>query len=282
MRHALLVVGLLLASPAARAACDQPAVAGDLARLLTTADLAFADLDADAFRAALAEVRRGIPCLGERLPAGEAASYHRAEAFQAFLDRDHALAVQHFQAMLGASPGIQLPEDYAPEGHPLRTDFEIAEGLPAVATRALAWPEGARVYVDGREAREAPTTLPFVLQVVQEDGAVGLSTLVEVGAALPLAVAPATTSSRAEPASASRDRRKLGPPLVATAAVAAAASASLYGMSVAREDAFWDPATPDADLDELRRQANTMASVSLGAGIVAVGATTAAVITFAW
>lgn len=279
----VLALGALLAARSAQAACPAPVAAADLARQLSSADAAFADLDDAGFRGAVAGARQGLPCVGEPLSAGQVAAWHRAEALLAFLDRDHAATVQHFQAMLGASPGWQLSEELAPDGHPLRTDFDIALGLGPPPRAALAPPSDGSLRVDGVAASTAPQGLPYVLQHLDATGAVRLTQAVEVGATPPDygAVASAEGSRPTRPAP---DRRKarLGPPLVATAVVAGAASAGLYGLSAARVGEFWDPATADGELDRLRGEANGMATASLCAAIVAVGAGTAAVVTFAW
>lgn len=279
----LTAVGLLALSSTADAACERQFSGNELARFLSTADVAFVDLDDQTFRQALVQARQSIPCLSEPLSTSQASAYHRAEAFQAFLDRDHTGAVQSFRAMLRASPGMLLSEDFAPQGHPLRIDFEIAEGLPSAATRAVPLPDGSVAYVDGMEATVAPDSLPFVLQIIDPDGALTVSTLVDTGASLPdTGVVIEESTGGRERAGASSQRSKLRAPLVATAVVAAVTSASLYGMSTSRQAEFWDPTTPDSELQSLRRQSNTMASVSLGAGIVAVGTGTAAVLSFTW
>ena len=293
MRPSQLAAGLALLLPAlvaggpARAACAEPVSPSQLAQLLSTADAAFADLDAEVFSGALAQARAGVPCLSAPLSAGQVAAYHRAEAFQSFLDRDHAAAVQHFRAMLAASPGYRLSDLVAPDGHPLRVDFDIAQGLPVDPPRTLPAPLVGGLRVDGKETRLAPTALPFVLQQVDAEGKVLSSTLVEQGSTMLGYDAVEEASGRrsrgeAPSAGADRTRSRLGPPLVAAAIVTGATSAALYGMSSARAGEFWDPATPQDELQSLRSQANSMAYASLGVGVVAVGAGTAAVLSFAW
>lgn len=278
---ALAALGLF-ALPAA-AACPRELSPDELARMLSTADAAFADLDADVFGEALSSVRAGVPCVNKALTAGQVAAYHRAEAYQSFLDRDHAGAVQHFRAMLAAAPGYRLSEEIAPEGHPLRVDFEIAQGLPAEATRSLPAPTSGSLRVDGRLTDQAPRALPFVLQQVDDSGKVMLSTLVEAGSTLELYPAQESPRRGKDPEKAGA-RRTITMPLVAATLVTGATAAALYGMSNAQVNEFWDPAPP-ADPDELarlQRQANTTATLSLGLGLVAAGTGTAAVLSFAW
>ncbi|RME29156.1 MAG: hypothetical protein D6798_00745 [Deltaproteobacteria bacterium] len=281
-----VVLALAVAPAAASAACDAPVGVDELARLLSTADAAFAELDADTFTSALVQARRAIPCLSEPLNSNVTSNLHRAEAFQAFLDRDHARAVQHFRAMLLASPGYILSEMVAPDGHPLRIDFEIAEGLPAAEMIELTPPASGFMWVDGRPGSEAPADLPYILQVGDETGAVVLSRFVDVGSTPP-AYEPAARDRRRRGAAASASaddgrRRRLGPPLVAAAVVGGVASASLYAMSAERNHEFWDPATADEDLQRLRSQTNTLAYASLATGVIAVGTGTAAVLSFTW
>lgn len=280
---ALAVFGLALLSVPAVAACPRELSPDELARLLSTADAAFADLDAEVFSVALASVRAGVPCVNKALTAGQVAAYHRAEAFRSFLDRDHAGAVQHFRAMLAAAPGYRLSEEIAPEGHPLRVDFEIAQGLPAESTRSLPAPTTGSLRVDGRLTDQAPRALPYLLQQVDDSGKVMVSTLVEAGSTMELYPAQEPARGGKDPREANA-RRTITMPLVAATLVTGATAAALYGMSNAHVNEFWDPATP-ADPDELarmQRQANTTATLSLGLGLVAAGTGTAAVLSFAW
>lgn len=284
--HPLLALALLapalLASRPAAAACDEPVSPARLAQLLSTADAAFADLDADTFTQALGQARAAVPCLSSPLSSGQVAAYHRAEAFQSFLDRDHASAVQHFRAMLVASPGYRLSELVAPDGHPLRVDFDIAQGLPAEPKRTLPAPVEGSLRVDGSDTLQAPVALPFVLQQVDAEGRVLGSALVEPGSTMLGYAAVEQDDARRARSGGGATRRRLGPPLVAAAVVTGATSAALYGMSAARAGEFWDPATPQDELSGLRSQTNTLAYASLGVGVVAIGAGTAAVLSFAW
>ncbi len=281
---ATATLGLLVSAPA-QAACDRQFTPDELARFLSTADAAFADLDGDTFSAALVEARKAIPCLSAPLNSSVASAYHRAEAFQSFLDRDHAATVQHFRAMLDASPGYLLSEMIAPEAHPLRTDFEIAQGLPPDAERTLAAPTEGSLVIDGEPGNQAPTSLPFVFQHLDVEGKPTVSRFVEIGATLPEygAVVESSRSTRRSGGGDSSARsRRLGPPLVAAAVVTGVASASLYGMSSARNQEFWNPQTSREELEGLRRQTNNLAYASLGTGVVAIGVGTAAVLTFVW
>lgn len=282
----LIVAHLAVAARPARAACSSPTTPDEVARHLSSADVAFAELDADAFTGALGQARSAIPCLDRPLTAGQAAAWHRAEAFQAFLERDHATVVQHFRAMLAASPGYRLSEDIAPEGHPLRIDFEIAQGLPAEPTRELPAPREGVLRVDGRLSTQAPRTLPYLLQQVDEQGRVLVSATVASGSTMD--VYPAKEGTARAPGKESGGKkagiRGISVPLVAAAVVSGGTSAALYGLSQAKVEQFWDPATPvEADgLARLQRQANTSASLSLGLGLVAAGTGTAAVLSFVW
>ncbi|NOY26561.1 MAG: hypothetical protein GXP62_11865 [Oligoflexia bacterium] len=275
---AVMLAGFALSAAPAQAACDKPVSPGELARMLSTADAAFGNMDAVSFRSALSLVRSSIPCLSGPLAESQAAAYHRAEAYDAFLNRDHAAVVQQFRALLSASPGYRLSDQVAPDGHPLRTDFEIAQGLPTEPSRPLPPPVAGSLRVDGRASTQAPVALPFLVQQVDDEGNVLTSALVEQGSTL----TPYPALQQPVPTLRSGGKRRVGVPLVAAALVAGVASAGLYGFSSARASDFWDPATPDDELQQLRRQTNATGYASLGAGIVAIGAGTAAVLTFVW
>ena len=263
-----LVCALALgASPGtARASeCQDYLRAKDLVRIITEGDTAFSALDDETFASARREAVKSVQCLEEPLSPGQAALLHKLQALGAFVDRDDAAAVASFHSLVLASPGYALPDSLAPEGHPLRTHFAVAEGMVVVPGAPLPTPKSGRVHVDGRPATAAPQGRPWVFQHIDDSGAVLGSALVASGEGVP---EYANKGLPVEPGA----RRGLNRPLAVTSGVAALASGALYLSARGTAAQFWEPTTPTGQLDGLRDRTNTLGWLSAGAGVVAVGA----------
>lgn len=267
-RSARVALSLLLCGlgTRAQATCAEPAATQQLGQVISAGNAAFGSLDADGFRQADSEASRLLPCLDEALDPVQVSALHKMHALAAFLDRDHAAAVAAFRSMLASAPGYRLSEDLAPPNHPLRVDFEVAAGTASVAGTPLEAPKRGWVHVDGKAQDEVPVDRPWVFQRFDEDGQVLSTALVPVGADLP------PYPSRARGGSSARV------PLWITTGVAAAASGTFFLLAQSNEQAFWDPSTPDAELPGLRSQTNTFGWLSAGAGVLAVGTGTGAVL----
>ena len=272
-----LFVGLVLlggAAPAS-AACPVPVPVRELSQTVSLGDAAYTAMDEEAFQAAEAQAARMLPCVGEEITSSNAASYHRLQALSAFLVRDHARTVASFRAVLAAAPGYVLPEDLAPPNHPMRVDFEVAQGAVDAPPRPLPRAREGWVKVDGRSEASAPTDRPWVFQHLDDAGQVVHTALVPSGGAVP------DYASRGRVASAAAGPR-LSKPLAITAGVATVASGVFFLAARGAEANFWDPTTPTADLDSLRTRTNTLGWLSAGVGVVAVGAGAGAVISGTW
>jgi hypothetical protein len=272
----LLALGALLgAGGAAHAADCPPTTAKELAREVSTGDAAFSDMDEEGFRTARANTLTLLPCLGEGITPGQAAVWHRMQALGSFLDRDHAGAVSSFRSVLAASPGYALPESLAPDGHPLRIHFAVAEGTMSTPERELPAPRDGWTHVDGRAAHTAPVDRPYVLQVFDGGGRVLNTSVVSPGQDLP---EYESRGGRSDVDSAV----SLNKPLAITAGSAALLSGVFYLAARSNSNSFWDPATAAGDLDSLRTRTNTFGWLSAGAGVVALGTGAGAVFSGTW
>lgn len=268
--------GLLSPSTAAASECAEAVTARQLAQHVSAGDVAFADLDEEGFQSARWEAGQSVRCLNEPLSSGQVASFHRLEALAAFLDRDHANAVMSFKSVLAVAPGYDLPLSLAPDNHPLRVDFEVASGLADGGQELLPPPAEGEVRIDGMVAEAAPLGRPFVFQYIDGDGVVRSSELVRPG--MPIPEYPAGKVRGSSRSGGGGGGFGINTPLAVTAGVAALTSVGLYAAASSRSASFWSPATPSAQLPELRRQTNTLQGLSLGAGVVAVGAGAGAVV----
>ena len=137
--RALLVL-IVHRAPTAAAACPAPAASLETAR--AAAEEAYEGMDAGAFAAARDVAREALGCQDARVAPPLAAVYHRLEALDAYLSRDHDRARAAFRAALSADPETALPLSLAPEANPLRALFDEARALSDSPGPAAALPEG--------------------------------------------------------------------------------------------------------------------------------------------
>ncbi len=288
-----LIVGLGMlfmgGTAMAQGGCDQPVSGADLARHISKADVAFAQMNAEAFRAARWEADRAIPCMGEAVQVGQAAAFYRMQALGAFMDQDHARTVGWFKSVFAVAPQYVLPETLAPEGHPLRIDFEVAQGMPPMRGEAIPRPALGLIRVDGKVGVELPKDRPYLWQWADTDGRARRTAVVRPGQAPPRYATVRGVQSL--PRNRSRGRatqaKRMKPagisvPLVIVAGSAAIVSGVSYGVASSKAQRFWSRSTPNGQLPDLRQQTNTWAWVSVGAGAVAVGTGAGAVISGTW
>jgi len=262
---------LALGAGPAHAACPTQVSPDDLSLRLTEADVAFLDLDEEGFEQARTAAAWSVPCLSGSIASGQAAGFHRVEALGSFLARDHAATVRSFRSVLAASPGYLLSEDVAPEGHPLRMLFDVAEGLAPATGPELATPRKGEIWIDGVSVMAQPAGRPFIFQHLGPEGEIYASALVQAGGSLP-----------AYAAIREKKRAGLNMPLAITAGASALASGGLYLLAGGQAAQYWDAATPEGDLDALRGKANALGWASVGTGMIAVGAGAGAVLVGTW
>jgi hypothetical protein len=262
---------------AAEPSCEQFFDARTFHQRVSEGDSAYAEMDLQAFQAARLGAREMVPCLAEPLSPAQVAGFHRIEALGAFLARDHAGAVASLRSLMAAAPGYQLSSELAPDGHPLRLYFNIAENalvLPGspVAARPDGW-----TMVDGSTSAEWPIDRPYLYQEFDPSGGVRMSTVRASGVAPPGFTAEPDAAVRSSTAG-TKTARTLGFISAGSAVVAG----GLYLGARASAGQFWDPATSAEELDSLRRRTNTFGALSAGVGFVAVGTGGAALFVGTW
>ena len=150
-------------------------------------------MNIEAFEHSRAEALDILPCLEEQLPPANVASFHRMQAYAAFVSQDDTGAIASFQAALGLQPGYRLPSSIAPEGSPLQLLYDRANQATSAPTQPLQPPTDISLYIDGLLSTAIPSDRPYLLQILATDGAVSWSGYLEPGAPLPeLAVADST------------------------------------------------------------------------------------------
>lgn len=265
-------------------ACPEQVSTATLAQHISAADLAFSSMDENAFRTARWSAQRSLRCMGEAIQIGQAAAYYRMEALGSFLDQNHAQTVGFFKSMLKVAPHYILPDPMAPEGHPLRIDFQVAQGTAYVAGDPVPAPIDGVIRVDGGVATEFPRDRPYLFQHQTQDGAIPVTAVVGIGVEH-----PSYASRRGVQTEASGLRRtqavgekkpKSGPkfnvPLAVVSGGSALVSGITYMLAAQKAAKFHDPETPKAELGKLRDDANNLVLVSGTFATVAVGTGAAA------
>ena len=265
----------------AREGCPEIVSTATLARHITEADMAFSTMDENAFRSARWTAQRAINCLGEPVQPGQAAAYYRMEALGSFLDQNHAQSVGFFKSMLRVAPNYILPEPMAPVGHPLRVDFEVAQGSMPLEGIPIQKASDGAIRVDGAVATEFPRDRPFLMQHQLSDGRIQVSGVVGIGVA-PLSYetkrglqsANAGRVVAEAPTKVSRSRRSssVNMPLAAVAGASVAVAGISYVVAMGHEAEFNDATTNRAQLSNLRDKTNNM--VLLSGGAIATALTT--------
>lgn len=281
----VLIAVLLLGVGAPRAALAEEACAATSAQLQDDADQAWSDygsLDEDGFRAATDQMRAHMACLVEPITRDLAASVHRLVGLRAATDDQKDLAALAFAAARSIEPRWRFPESLFPKGHPLRA---LYEAFPLdLATWAALGPSSAVVRLDGRTADSRPTAWPTIVQVFSADGAVLSSAYLwpeDPMIPLPPPVAGLPPLTQLEPPRAP-DRSGPRWVLLGVAAASAGASAILYASADATADDLRDRGVSPAHSETMRARANGLVLGSAGAGVVAVGVGTVALLQVRW
>lgn len=261
----LLLLGL---ATSASADCPSPRpTATALAERITAAQSAYSALDVSQFRAVMADVDRGLPCVTDELPKHLVAEVHRAMGLREFLDRQSDRSTAAFAAARSIEPTYRFPESLVPAGNPALVDYLAVDpdGAPAAA---LPPPMSGRLLLDGMPSGRRPTTLPTMVQLVDGEGRVTATAYLWPGDAV-----PAYTPRPPDAPDPHRPRSDLdlrADPAWTRGAVALAAVAGLlYGGAYVAHRSYDDPETEPSRLDGLRATNNGLV---LASGAVAVGA----------
>jgi hypothetical protein len=130
---------------------------------------AYVTLDERGFDLAANAIAELIPCMTRPIDPPSAARLHRTMGLIAFVSGQVHASRKSWAASRLLDPDWHLPERDYPDGHPLRDVFEssVIDGEPRHETlNAATW------LVDGMEGSEAPLDRAFILQALDEEGAV--------------------------------------------------------------------------------------------------------------
>ncbi|MCB9687014.1 MAG: hypothetical protein H6735_18385 [Alphaproteobacteria bacterium] len=255
------MIVIWLSASLAHAGCDVATLQSSVEKAENT----FVQMDEDGFAKAVVLTRNTLDCLTEPLTPVSAAGFHRVNALEAFLRGDHAKTIVHFQAVRGSQPGYELPDEIAPEGHPLRVDFDKSSQFSDAGRFPLDPPETGWLLIDGSRATEAPGGRPFIFQWVQGAGQIGKSGWVDVGAALP----SYPVKVEAPPPVVEEPKKGGGKALTWVGLTTTAVGAGLYGVAFVTRGQYDDAVQAG---DEARiRSSHTTTNVLAGSGVALLG-----------
>lgn len=293
---ACLGAGLSLAS-AAHAAC--PASPSALAERAQQATDAFGRADLNAFGLAMSTLEQEAGCLSAPPTPAQAARVFEAEGLQAFMNKDRASGLSHFQAMHAADPDAQLSPSAAPPGGLVQGWWSEALALPPSGRAAVNLPRGLSLIVDGAPSADRPTGRAALIVVQDAKKAVLWSGLLPADQPLPASITAMSLKldkSNTKPSASGlpggagdSGKPKAGLPVLLTAGGVALASGGLWAVSLSgvKELSWYAEGIRDnqtegelgasrADIEALQRRTRSLgyaaqASTGLALGLGAVG-----------
>ncbi len=276
MRAGAIAVVLALGTSTAHAACEAPSTGAQIVQHASDAELAFSNLDVEAFFAASDAMRAAVPCVGEPLTRRVASQVHRFEGLRAVLERDNARAEASFAAARLAEPHHRLPTSLVPQGNPVREMYD-AVNVGAGAYQVLEPAAEGTVWLDGGTLDRRPTEWPVVWQFLDLGGAVVETRLLSPADPTPTYVVgtPPTDDAIVLPQVAAPvpPRRGIDPRVVLGTAtvVGAVVAVSAGSVSARNHKRFWDPDAPADDLELLKARTNTMTALSVAGALGTAG-----------
>jgi hypothetical protein len=256
-----LLAGVVGAPTAFAADCASERSVADVQATLDAIDAAYVRADTVAFSATQADLLNDVACASEVLPRGVVAKVHRARGLRAFAERDIDGTYAAFAASKFIEPNFVFPDDFLPDGHPIRADYERAD--PASEELALKPPATGYLLLDGSPGDKRPIDRAVVLQYISDRGRVNTTAYLMPSDRMPILVdGPLATPEVSKP-----------PRGTTGWWIASAASAGLgavtYGIAATRRSAYEnaDPVQKPA----LRTQTNALVEASAGLGGIAIG-----------
>ncbi len=252
----------------ASADCPSPTTLSVLQDAYARGEQSFANLDIEGLNQASDDAAQALPCLVEPITLNDAAAYHRLMGMSAFANQERDRVKAEFHAARLLQPGYAVPEEVAPQGHPMIAAYEEAVLLDEGAHEEPVPPLGGYVTVGGVRGATRRANSPAIIQVFEGDGTITQT----------LHLGPGEVMEMFGPPPLSETRNLRVPMLVATAATGAVALGT-YGAAAKFKSDFQDPGTPEADLSELyvRNRVSFFTSMGMGAATVALGTVTVVV-----
>jgi hypothetical protein len=277
----LPLLPIVAAVASAGPACQGLTTSADLVAGLQTARDAYSDLDLDAFRDAIYDVRLVVPCLSEALTPHDAAEVHRFEGLLGFVERDPDRSARAFAAARAIEPMYRFPESLVPAGNGALVDYSAIDPDSGARDRVPA-PLDGRILFDGEPEALRPSDFPTLVQLVDGRGVVTATVYLWPGEALPpYAPRPIVSESVDDDhrsASSAVGALQTGPnrSLLTGAAFTGVAAAGLYAGAFVVSRRYDSQQTELDQLGALRTVNNSLVVASGAAASVALGLGTSA------
>jgi hypothetical protein len=159
-------------------------------------------------------------------------------------------------------------------GHPLRVDFEVAQGSISMAGVPIQKAADGVIRVDGGVGTEFPQDRPFLMQHQLSDGRIQFSAVVGIGVEpLPYATKRGMQDANAgkrvahtvDKVQRNRGQSSVNMPLAAVSALSVAVAGISYVVAMSHEAEFNDATTSRTQLSGLQDKTNNMVLLSGGA-----------------
>ncbi len=226
---------------------------------------AFANRNVEELMTAKLSASTMLDCLQVPVSPADAAGFHRLMALAAFAtNRD--LAKLEFYAARRLEPGYDIPQEVAPEGHPLVLFYNESASVNPGELQVIYTPANTYVVVDGVRGGQRATGIPSILQLMDESGGV-----IDNAYLLPREGLPSWAMDRLEipPGSSLAVRPTLRWSAVATGVLAA----GFYSAGVLTRSKLYNLDTPvaDEDVPGFKSRANTFGGIGVGFAVVSIG-----------
>lgn len=223
----------------------------------------FKNMDQYGFEQKRANVHAQVHCLSEILTNEQVAWFHWMEVLAAFAQKDKALLGAHVRASKRVAPDMDLrSEGLVNDGHPMLQWYAFAVDEQTNGVLPLPKPtRGNVLYVDGQVSEMAPTDLPYIVQRVKGE-------VVEQSAFVSLGAPPPEYPLYHHPFAVGT----LEPTYFMTSSIGGAVTLLTMGLASMSEKRFWNPATPNEDLQSLQRRTNTYSTLAILGGVTCLSA----------
>jgi len=282
-----MILSLFALSVAHAIDCEKPSTLLDFQHAATRGETAFAGMDIEGLVAARDLAASHLECVQEPVTPEVAAAFHRLMAIVAFTEQDLDAVLAEFHAARRLQPGYQIPEEVAPQGHPLIRLYEDSVSAAEGDLSPVNPPVGGWVSVDGVRGAPVPTGISTIVQAFESD-----QTLVETVWYLPGEELPSWGPDPALASAGTSQGLGRGLKLGATGASLLAGGVMMYGAwrsncqfwytdsgfvsdyedRCSRFSGSFEPIADDGEsLKKQKNQTNALYFSSIGAGVLGVG-----------
>jgi len=150
------------------AACTMESTPRDLSEAVERAEVAFVEVEPEAFDRAVLEVDWLLPCLGAPVSPQLSAKVHRLRGVGYLSAQKPGMLEAAFRAARAADPDLRSDPALFPERSTLAEAWEAA-GDPAERGPRLPPPAGGELRIDGAVAKHRPRSVPVLVQVLVGD-----------------------------------------------------------------------------------------------------------------